>query len=52
MYIEHKPLKSFTDDELYDILCHNEEVDIKELAAICSEILRRDIQEKRIKPKT
>ncbi len=36
-----KPLKEFTDQELYKILENNETIQLNELAGYCSEILRR-----------
>ncbi len=36
-----KPLKDFTDQELYSKMQNNNEIDLLELAAYSSEILRR-----------
>lgn len=40
---EWKHLKDYSDDELCSFLSINETMDLKELAGICSEILRRQI---------
>jgi hypothetical protein len=42
-----KSLKEFTDDELYKVLSDNENISTYTLACICSEVLRRMIEEKR-----
>lgn len=39
-----KPLKDFTDQELYEVLEKNESTELKILAGICSEILRRKLK--------
>lgn len=47
MELERKPLNTYTDDELYIFLENNETIDMIELGAICSEILRRLLKYKR-----
>lgn len=39
----YKSLKEYSEEELNSFLRHNEEVDLQWLAAICSEILRRNL---------
>lgn len=43
----YKPLKDYTDDELYGFLQRNESTDTAVLGGICSEILRRMIHKNR-----
>jgi len=40
-----KSLREYTDDELYEILEHNEIIDLCRLSGICSEVLRRQIKQ-------
>ncbi len=47
----HKMLRDYTDDELYEILKLNHETDLRVLAGISSEVLRRMIEEKRFNVK-
>lgn len=44
--IEHKALRDYTDNYLKMILDRNEVIDIRILCAICSEVLRRMLNEK------
>lgn len=44
--LTYRNLRDFTDDELYSFLDRNLTTDLKELAGICSEILRRQIRNK------
>lgn len=39
-----KPLKELTDEEIFDILSKNETQDLHVLAGVCSEVLRRQLQ--------
>ncbi len=39
----HKNLIDYTNYELYHVLCRNTQTDLLELAAICSEVLRRQL---------
>lgn len=41
MEIERKPLHEFTDRELFIFLENNSTIDLMDLSAICSEVLRR-----------
>jgi len=44
MHLDAKtPLKDWLWDDLREVLNHNEEVDVRLLAAICSEVLRRQL---------
>lgn len=45
----HKPLAEYTDQELDEFLDNNMNVELQALAAICSEILRRQKNKKRKK---
>lgn len=42
--MKNKKLCDFTDQELYEFLCKNEEIEMSKLGAICSEILRRQLK--------
>lgn len=46
MLKNRKQLKDYSDEELYAFLEINEKIDLKELAGICSEILKRQIKGK------
>jgi len=45
--MEHKSLKDYTDDELYEFLQHNNCIELTKLAGICSEVLRRQLEKER-----
>lgn len=42
-----KSLKEYSNEELYEILNNNESIAVGDLACFCSEVLRRQIQDKR-----
>jgi len=44
MEFDRKPLKDYSDEELYNFLQNNETIELNCLAGICSEILRRVIK--------
>ncbi len=52
MNLYNKSLKSFSDDELYEILTKNEVIESSLLAFISSEILRRIIEKEKSKQET
>lgn len=49
-FLKYKSLRDFTDEVFYSVLDRNLITDLKELAGICSEILRRQIRNKDTKP--
>ncbi len=44
---KRRPLKDYSDEELYLILQDNSNIDLQELSGFCSEVLRRMIEKEK-----